>query len=165
MVCRVFFFKQKTACEVRISGRSSDVCSSDLSASWLIQAIDPLTGEVLQDATRGLLAPNNASGAGAGFVSYSVRPSDDVATGAGISASARVLLDGFAPAATLVLSPTVDGVAPESRLSTPAIGGPDEYRVDWSVGVDNGGGGGRHRNRKAPEVGGGFTIKRKKERQ
>src|SRR3546814_11301885 len=92
MVCRVFFFKQKTACEVRISGRSSDVCSSDLSASWLIQAIDPLTGEVLQDATRGLLAPNNASGAGAGFVSYSVRPSDDVATGAGISPSARVLM-------------------------------------------------------------------------
>src|SRR3546814_1174474 len=29
-----FFFKQKTAYEVRISDWSSDVCSSDLIASW-----------------------------------------------------------------------------------------------------------------------------------
>src|SRR3546814_10184101 len=32
-ICYVFFFKQKTAYEVRISDWSSDVCSSDLSAS------------------------------------------------------------------------------------------------------------------------------------
>src|SRR3546814_18752500 len=31
-----FFFKQKTAYEMRISDWSSDVCSSDLSASWLL---------------------------------------------------------------------------------------------------------------------------------
>src|SRR3546814_952763 len=30
----VFFFKQKTAYEVRISDWSSDVCSSDLVAAW-----------------------------------------------------------------------------------------------------------------------------------
>src|SRR3546814_1272293 len=30
MYCRVFFFKQKTAYEMRISDWSSDVCSSDL---------------------------------------------------------------------------------------------------------------------------------------
>src|SRR3546814_10085870 len=28
--CYIFFFKQKTACELRISDWSSDVCSSDL---------------------------------------------------------------------------------------------------------------------------------------
>src|SRR3546814_8386325 len=33
MMCYVFFFKQKTAYEVRISDWSSDVCSSDL-AAW-----------------------------------------------------------------------------------------------------------------------------------
>src|SRR3546814_20099341 len=91
----------------------SDVCSADL---------------LLQDATRGLLAPNNASGAGAGFVSYSVRPSDDVATGAGISASARVLMDGFAPEDMRVISQTVDGEAPESRVSAARIPGTDGYR-------------------------------------
>src|SRR3546814_7981402 len=33
MVCLVFFFKQKTAYEMRISDWSSDVCSSDLCRS------------------------------------------------------------------------------------------------------------------------------------
>src|SRR3546814_3327631 len=32
VVCRFFFFKQKTAYEMRISDWSSDVCSSDLTA-------------------------------------------------------------------------------------------------------------------------------------
>src|SRR5262249_36955848 len=29
-------------------------------ATWLLQAIDPLTGELIHDPSRGLLAPNNA---------------------------------------------------------------------------------------------------------
>src|SRR3546814_7314992 len=33
--CVVFFFKQKTAYEMRISDWSSDVCSSDLAASMI----------------------------------------------------------------------------------------------------------------------------------
>src|SRR5690606_35174805 len=46
-------------------------------ASWLIQAIEPLTGEVLQDTTRGLLGPNDALGTGAGFVNYTIAPAAD----------------------------------------------------------------------------------------
>src|SRR3546814_2887610 len=40
-----FFFKQKTAYELRISDWSSDVCSSDLRRSWLGQqrALSPST--------------------------------------------------------------------------------------------------------------------------
>jgi hypothetical protein len=37
-------------------------------ASWLFEAIDPLTGEVIRDTTKGLLAPNNALGIGQGSV-------------------------------------------------------------------------------------------------
>src|SRR3546814_2038415 len=37
-VCFVFFFKQKTAYEMRISDWSSDVCSSDLCLSRLLVA-------------------------------------------------------------------------------------------------------------------------------
>src|SRR3546814_5403615 len=61
VICAVFFFKQKTADEMRISDWSSDVCSSDLDeldlagglpelnwASWL--AAVGVTGV---DATRG----------------------------------------------------------------------------------------------------------------
>src|SRR3546814_4346130 len=33
--CSVFFFKQKTAYEMRISDWSSDVCSSDLGGPWV----------------------------------------------------------------------------------------------------------------------------------
>src|SRR3546814_6861321 len=36
MLVFVFFFKQKTAYEMRISDWSSDVCSSDLIANWMI---------------------------------------------------------------------------------------------------------------------------------
>src|SRR3546814_3087661 len=34
-LCKIFFFKQKTAYEMRISDWSSDVCSSDLTWLWL----------------------------------------------------------------------------------------------------------------------------------
>src|SRR3546814_4533207 len=38
-VCSFFFFKQKTAYEMRISDWSSDVCSSDLSAALALSSI------------------------------------------------------------------------------------------------------------------------------
>jgi len=39
---------------------------SSNTATWLLQAIDPLTGEVIQDPTRGLLPPDDAQGDGRG---------------------------------------------------------------------------------------------------
>src|SRR3546814_11165275 len=41
MMCVFFFFKQKTAYEMRISDWSSDVCSSDLIIEWLAEKSDP----------------------------------------------------------------------------------------------------------------------------
>src|SRR3546814_8114414 len=41
MLCVVFFFKQKTAYEMRISDWSSDVCSSDLSRVITIAFTSP----------------------------------------------------------------------------------------------------------------------------
>src|SRR3546814_9180249 len=38
LLCILFFFKQKTAYEMRISDWSSDVCSSDLAPNSLTQA-------------------------------------------------------------------------------------------------------------------------------
>src|SRR3546814_6813464 len=48
MVFLVFFFKQKTAYEVRISDWSSDVCSSDLIASLMVAKLEAGVG-VSQD--------------------------------------------------------------------------------------------------------------------
>src|SRR3546814_6333817 len=47
-----FFFKQKTAYEMRISDWSSDVCSSDLSSAAL-----PIFGEFMADALSGKEVP------------------------------------------------------------------------------------------------------------
>src|SRR3546814_6958140 len=49
-MCIFFFFKQKTAYEMRISDWSSDVCSSDLAKRWLrakeiLGALDELAPE------------------------------------------------------------------------------------------------------------------------
>src|SRR3546814_8186637 len=51
----VFFFKQKTAYEMRISDWSSDVCSSDLIAKILCDHIEPLAvvGEYLSSLPPG----------------------------------------------------------------------------------------------------------------
>src|SRR3546814_2162760 len=43
-MCFFFFFKQKTAYEMRISDWSSDVCSSDLTARELLQREGILAG-------------------------------------------------------------------------------------------------------------------------
>ncbi len=55
-------------------------------ATWLIQAIDPDTGEVLHDATRGLLLPDASGKANKGYVSYTVRASAEAVTDASINA-------------------------------------------------------------------------------
>src|SRR3546814_3268636 len=54
--CVVFFFKQKTAYEMRISDWSSDVCSSDLkpliASSREFQELDPRQAEKIMRARR-----------------------------------------------------------------------------------------------------------------
>ena len=49
-------------------------------ATWLLQAIDPNTGEVLQNATEGLLLAGQS-----GFVSYTMKPQSGLATGTQIA--------------------------------------------------------------------------------
>src|SRR3546814_3428645 len=47
-----FFFKQKTAYEMRISDWSSDVCSSDLASRMRVRASGPLLARPLAPARR-----------------------------------------------------------------------------------------------------------------
>src|SRR3546814_14372762 len=49
----IFFFKQKTAYEMRISDWSSDVCSSDL-VTWTIESSPPSDSPILAWARTGL---------------------------------------------------------------------------------------------------------------
>ncbi|NIP98686.1 MAG: hypothetical protein GWO24_36870, partial [Akkermansiaceae bacterium] len=128
-------------------------------ATWLIQAIDPITGELVTDPNRGLLPPNNAIGDGFGFVSYTIRPEDEVATGDQIGARARVLFDTAPPEGTEVLTQTIDAAAPVTTLAVNSIGGSTtNFNIDWSVADDPGGSGFRHLTVYVAENGGDFMI-------
>ena len=115
-------------------------------ATWLLQAIDPLTGELLQDPNRGLLPPNNALDEGAGFVSYTVRADEEeVKTGATIAASARILFDTAPPEQTPVLSQLLDAVVPQTELQVVRLAeGTANYRLTWESQDDSDGSGFKH---------------------
>src|SRR3546814_8567710 len=51
LLCEFFFFKQKTAYEMRISDWSSDVCSSDLLKPWQYDVLvtENMFGDILSD--------------------------------------------------------------------------------------------------------------------
>src|SRR3546814_3013741 len=53
----VFFFKQKTAYEMRISDWSSDVCSSDLDDAVIAALAEPLDDRLIVDLARPRLEP------------------------------------------------------------------------------------------------------------
>ncbi|HEY6817505.1 MAG TPA: putative Ig domain-containing protein [Croceibacterium sp.] len=150
-------FTQTRGFVLRISA-VLDLYQQPARASWLFQAIDPLTGEVLEDTTRGLLAPNNALGIGAGFVNYTIKPGADLETGDRINASARVLMTGYAPEDTEVLSQAIDAGAPTSRIAVARIGTTDDFQVNWNVTDDNGGSGVKHVTLYVAENGGDFRI-------
>src|SRR3546814_9676669 len=46
VICRFFFFKQKTAYEMRISDWSSDVCSSDLKGRFAQMHLNPAANAI-----------------------------------------------------------------------------------------------------------------------
>jgi len=127
--------------------------------TWLIQAIDPLTGELLQDPTQGLLPPDNAQDHGAGFVTYTVLPIDEIETGIEISAQARVLFDNAPPEDTYTLTQTVDATAPTTSLEVQRISeNTDNYLVEWEATDDTGGSGLRHVTIYVATDGGNFEI-------
>ncbi len=128
-------------------------------ATWLIQAIDPESGEVVEDPSVGLLPPNNAQGIGAGSVSYTILPADDAETGDVISAQARVLTNVAPPEDTFELAQTQDAAAPVTNFSVERLTADgDHYFVQWKAQDDTAGSGVRHVTLYAAADGGDFKI-------
>jgi len=111
-------------------------------AFWTLTAIDPATGEMPTRTTAGLLPPNDDTGRGQGFVSYTVRPSAGAATGTVIDPLATIVFDTEPPIDTPPIFNTLDAAAPSSAVAPlPAIAAGEEFLVRWS-GADAPGGSG-----------------------
>ncbi|WP_346949757.1 putative Ig domain-containing protein, partial [Dyella sp.] len=102
-------------------------------ATWLLQAIDPITGEAMQDASRGLLAGSNAGG----FVSFTVAAAPGAASGAKIAMQARVFFDDTPPIDSATLNVTLDAKAPGTTVAVTSLGnnaqGAPTYDVKWNA--------------------------------
>lgn len=134
-----------------------DVISN--TATWLIQAIDPNTGEVVQNRDIGLLPPNKANGVGSAFVSYTILPKTGSATGTEITSAARVIYNTAAPLDTAEVTNIIDGTAPTTKLSaTPLVAGGSDYLVKWTATDDAAGSGIKYVTVYVAEDGGDFKI-------
>jgi CARDB len=100
---------------------SAGVDTSTAQATWLLQAIDPDTGEVIQDPSIGLLAPNNAQGIGVGKVGYTIQPKLDLPTGTVIKAQARVAFNTMAPQDTGEITHVLDASAEVTTLTATQV--------------------------------------------
>ncbi|NJR16288.1 MAG: hypothetical protein HC785_11600 [Calothrix sp. CSU_2_0] len=146
-------------------------------ASWLLEAIDPETGEVIQNPNVGILLPNDANGRGAGFASYVVAPKSDITTGTEISSQAKIIFNTSAPIDTNRTVSRVDGVAPTANINvtplgsntsisgnanspnlTPSITGNTDYLVKWNATDNTSGTGVKHVTVYVAENDGDFKI-------
>lgn len=109
-------------------------------ATWRFASIDPLTGDLISDPLAGFLPPNITAPEGEGFVTYSIRPASELATGTSISAQASIIFDTNPAILTPVWTNTLDVEAPNSSVaSLPAVS-PPTFTVSWS-GSDGSGSG------------------------
>lgn len=111
-------------------------------AFWNLTAIDPLTGELPEDASQGLLPPNINPPEGDGVARYTIRAKSDVTTGTRIDAKARIIFDINEPIETPTIFNTLDAVAPTSQvalLGSELVTYQGRFLVSWS-GMDDDGG-------------------------
>ena len=114
-------------------------------ATWLIQAIDPDTGEVLHDALRGLLTPSAVGttqdpAAKRGFVSYTIRSSAEALSNAEITAQARIFIDNTPPVDSERVTQKLDAKPPTTDLAVTSLGlnaqGASNYSLKW-IAIDD----------------------------
>ncbi len=150
-----FDFTQSNGFILRVSA-GVDLVSH--AATWLLQAIDPTTGQLLQNPNEGLLAPNDAAGDGAGYVSYTVEADASAPTGTTLTASASADLDNAPPEKTQSLTWTIDSVAPTTTLTVTPIANTGNYDLKWNAADDSGGSGVASVTLYVAEDGGNYTI-------
>ena len=103
-------------------------------AFWVLTSVDPETGDQPRDDPfAGFLPVNDDRGSGEGFVSYTVRATENANTGDVIDAQATIFFDINAPIDTPPISNTIDADHPVSRVTILAERQDSTvFQIDWS---------------------------------
>ena len=127
-VQREFDFRQSRGFLLRVT---AGIDLPTRTATWRFQAIDPNTGELIQDPNKGFL-PADASGSNAGFVSWTVEASDDATSGSSLESKARVVFNNSPPQDSNTLRYIIDSIAPVTTITATRLGtGSNDYMVQW----------------------------------
>ena len=84
--------------------------------TWTFTSIDPTTGRLVEDPLAGFLPPNDATGSGEGYVSYTIRPKAGLAAGTEIRNTAGIVFDTNEAIVTNEALNTLDVAVPESHV-------------------------------------------------
>jgi hypothetical protein len=112
-------------------------------ATWTFTAIDPGTLQQPTDPLTGFLPPDDATGRGEGFVTYSVQPKAGVTTGTVLNAKAPVVFGANLELDTPLAFNTIDALPPTSHATAlpPVTVSTGAFTVSWSGSDDPGGSG------------------------
>jgi RHS repeat-associated protein len=127
-------------------------------ATWTFASLDPSTQDVPSNPLLGFLPPDDSTGRGEGFVSYTIQPADADATGDIVNAQATIVFDANAPISTSAISNTIDVGAPTGTITPLAADQTTtSFLVSWSGQDDAGGSGIATYNVYVSEDGGTFA--------
>ncbi len=100
--------------------------------TYTFTAIDPETGEVPSNPFIGFLPVNNEEHIGEGFISYTVKLNDDIATGTQVKAKAKIVFDYNEAIDTPEIFNTVDADAPTTVLAEAVKIDGGKVKLTWS---------------------------------
>lgn len=105
-------------------------------------AIDPETGNMIQDLDVGMLYPNDESGRGDGYIAYTIKTKDELTSGTTVNNAADIYFDFNEVIPTPELNYTIDAAGPSSRLiSAEDLGVGGKIQLTWE-GADDADGSG-----------------------
>lgn len=146
--------KSPAAYQNRLDVRDSQSIFVDLTAGvdvtkqqgfWTFNSIDPETGVNPWQTDRGMLPINDSTHVGEGFVTFTLRPQDDLKTGDTISIQASIVFDTNDTIPTNRWCNKIDAGNPESKLTAethPTL--PNIYNLKFTGKDDEGGSGIKH---------------------
>ncbi len=85
--------------------------------SWTFRSLDPVTFDLPWDGLAGFLPPDDATGRGQGFVSYTIAPKSNAVSGTEYTGQASIVFDTEAPIITNTWLNTVDLNRPSSSVA------------------------------------------------